>query len=435
MLSDIIIHGLHGLYNYNIHFKNEQRVYIITGPNGYGKTTILKIIDHVLQCKFWYFFFLKFNKIKIGFQNGRILVIKKESNEENVNEDVSEVIDSKEKITVELYVSGKDSAIESLVLGSTYGARLMRKYSSRYTTSGSIFNDLDLDEILEREYDTGSDTYLMENGKNIQIFLQEQNCLYIQQQRLLTNIFPIEPRNIYEKRWGRLNVPEINLIAQELKQLFAEKQREFASKSQEIDATFIKRLMDNEKKAYCKEEFDAKLNNLKEKIENFGKYGLTPSIVIPNGYPEELQKVLSLYIDDMEAKMAVFDVFYNQLAVFDSMISNKTLSNKTILLNDSKGIEVMNDINERIPLNKLSSGEQNLIILFYKLVFSIKRNALLLIDEPENSLHAAWLAEMLDDYMDMANRLQCQIIIATHSVTFINGEWDMTYDLYENNII
>ena len=151
------------------------------------------------------------------------------------------------------------------------------------------------------------------------------------------------------------------------------------------------------------------------------------------GLTNTMEEFANSRADDMEAKMAVFDVFYNQLAFFDSMISNKALSNKKILLNDNNGIVVVNDNDDRIPLNKLSSGEQNLIILYYKLVFSIRKNDLLLIDEPENSLHAAWLTKMLDDYLDMADRLQCQIIIATHSITFINGEWDMTYDLYENN--
>lgn len=152
MLSDIIIRGLHGLYNYNIHFQNEQRVFIITGPNGYGKTTILKIIDHVLQCKFWYFSFLKFDEIKLGFQNGRSLIIRRETNEENVSEEISEAINTQEKIIIELYVADKDAPIESLVLGTTYGARLMRKYGSRYTSSGSIFYDAVLEETLEREY-------------------------------------------------------------------------------------------------------------------------------------------------------------------------------------------------------------------------------------------------------------------------------------------
>lgn len=433
MISDIVIQGLHGLYNYHIHLQKEQRVYIITGPNGYGKTTILKIISHVLQCKFWYFFFLKFSSIRINFQNGKYLFIERKANEESTHEEASEIINPKEKTIIELYIPGEKAPIETLVLGTTYGARLMRKYGARYTPSNSIYDDFDLEETLEREYETSNDTYLVENGKNIQMFLQEQECLYIQEQRLLTSISLVTPRSIYERRWNRMNIPEINLIAQNLKDLFSEKQKEFASKSQEIDATFIKRLMDNTEKAYCAEEFETKLNSLKEKIENFRKYGLTPRINVPDGYSEELQKVLSLYIDDMEAKMAVFDAFYNQLAVFDSMISNKSLSNKKISLNDKDGIKLTNDNGEEVPLNKLSSGEQNLIILYYKLVFSIKKNSLLLIDEPENSLHAAWLTKMLDDYQSMADRLQCQIIIATHSMTFIHGEWEMTYDLYENN--
>lgn len=136
----------------------------------------------------------------------------------------------------------------------------------------------------------------------------------------------------------------------------------------------------------------------------------------------------------MEAKMSVFDEYYNQLATFDRIISSKSLSNKRIVLNEKQGIKLINDNEEEVPLNKLSSGEQNLIILYFKLIFSLQKNALLLIDEPENSLHAAWLTKMLNDYQEMAEKLKCQIIIATHSITFINGEWDMTYDLYDNNI-
>ena len=96
------------------------------------------------------------------------------------------------------------------------------------------------------------------------------------------------------------------------------------------------------------------------------------------------------------------------------------------------GISVINDVNEAIPLRKLSSGEQNLIILYYKLAFTMQPNSLLLIDEPEKSLHVEWLEKMLDDYKLMAQKLSCQMLIATHSPVFINGEWDLTTDLYLN---
>lgn len=43
MIARILIRQLYDTYNYDIQFPENQRVTIITGPNGYGKTTFLKI--------------------------------------------------------------------------------------------------------------------------------------------------------------------------------------------------------------------------------------------------------------------------------------------------------------------------------------------------------------------------------------------------------
>ena len=81
-------------------------------------------------------------------------------------------------------------------------------------------------------------------------------------------------------------------------------------------------------------------------------------------------------------------------------------------------------------MHKLSSGEQNLVILYYRLVFETKPNTLLLIDEPENSMHVEWLEKMLRDYFVMEGDLQCQMVIATHSPIFIGDNFNIAYDLY-----
>ena len=88
-----------------------------------------------------------------------------------------------------------------------------------------------------------------------------------------------------------------------------------------------------------------------------------------------------------------------------------------------------------IPIRKLSSGEQNLLVLCHNLVFGLDDRNILLIDEPENSLHMAWLQNLLDDYIKIAKITGCQIIIATHSPAFIHGQWNLTYDLCENGKI
>ena len=126
--------------------------------------------------------------------------------------------------------------------------------------------------------------------------------------------------------------------------------------------------------------------------------------------------------------------YYKKLSLFDRLVSGKSLSYKKLVFEDDKFF-IKNDANEEVPIHKLSSGEQNLLILCYKLVFELKDNSILLLDEPENSLHMAWLNNLLNDYIDIAQLTGCQMIIATHSPAFIHGNWELTYDLCENEKI
>jgi predicted ATP-binding protein involved in virulence len=48
MLKKIKIEGLFNKFNYDIELK-EEGITILTGPNGYGKTTILKMAHIVFQ--------------------------------------------------------------------------------------------------------------------------------------------------------------------------------------------------------------------------------------------------------------------------------------------------------------------------------------------------------------------------------------------------
>ena len=75
MLSRIRIKGLYDIYNYDIDFSKHGKVLILTGPNGFGKTTILQIINHFCQGKFWLFYFLNFQLIELSDTRGRIIFI------------------------------------------------------------------------------------------------------------------------------------------------------------------------------------------------------------------------------------------------------------------------------------------------------------------------------------------------------------------------
>ena len=84
---------------------------------------------------------------------------------------------------------------------------------------------------------------------------------------------------------------------------------------------------------------------------------------------------------------------------------------------------------ELIILSDLSSGEQEILVLFYKLIFESDVN-LLLIDEPEISLHIAWQKELMENLKSVVNlKKNIQVIIATHSPQIISHNWDLQIDL------
>ena len=77
----------------------------------------------------------------------------------------------------------------------------------------------------------------------------------------------------------------------------------------------------------------------------------------------------------------------------------------------------------------LSSGEQHELVLFYELLFRVDPGSLILIDEPELSLHIAWQVEFLRDLQEITQLANLDVLIATHSPEIINDRWDLTVQL------
>jgi predicted ATP-binding protein involved in virulence len=86
------------------------------------------------------------------------------------------------------------------------------------------------------------------------------------------------------------------------------------------------------------------------------------------------------------------------------------------------------DENQLSPTN-LSSGEQHELVLLYELLFKVAPNSLILIDEPELSLHVGWQQQFLNDLQEITKLVEFDVLIATHSPLIINERWDLTVDL------
>ena len=177
-----------------------------------------------------------------------------------------------------------------------------------------------------------------------------------------------------------------------------------------------------------------KLRDLQEKQNKLNKYGLAENQNA--SYLNQLDQSklnrfdieLSIYLEDANAKYQVFESIIDKLDLYESIVNEK-LSFKRMVLSRTDGIVVQSDEGAQLSLNDLSSGEQEILVLFYKLIFESDVN-LLLIDEPEISLHIAWQKELMENLKSVvALKRSIQVIIATHSPQIISNNWDLQIDL------
>ena len=109
---------------------------------------------------------------------------------------------------------------------------------------------------------------------------------------------------------------------------------------------------------------------------------------------------------------------------------------KNIHINrDNAKIEINLDFEDgkSIAAEKLSSGEKNVLLLYFHLIFLVPDNRLenspyiALIDEPEVSMHPDWLINFIESLKYINTELgrgdNIQFIVATHSpaITYANS--------------
>ncbi|MDN2699941.1 AAA family ATPase [Janthinobacterium sp. SUN073] len=89
-----------------------------------------------------------------------------------------------------------------------------------------------------------------------------------------------------------------------------------------------------------------------------------------------------------------------------------------------KGIQVYVDKGERsgpFEVHNASSGELSLISSLLFLTAEVEPNSIVLIDEPENSLHPSWQRAYVDKVLAALTYRNISVIIATHSPLVVTG--------------
>lgn len=377
-IDRVRVRGLFDHFDHDLEFRTDERVMIVIGPNGFGKTTTLRLIDALFNQSWDRLTEMSFRSMEVSFDQGKSLVVEKEDH------------------------TKQDDDGPELKLIFQDGSGNAHKFCYRRPQAGQLqmaFWDAPMVSSLE--------------------VLSAVTVRFIDTERLTRTDLPKRTIRVYsEELSGRIS----KTIA------------EYAALSQSLDRTFPARVVTgNGTSETSMKKLVEDLDEIKNNQSLLEEAGLLStghdSIDIPdlnNVDPSRLD-VLSVYAQDTKQKLHVFDDIYLKIDAFMT-IANSRLRYKRVNVS-AEGLKVFSWTGADLDLDLLSSGEQHELVILYELLFRTSKNSLILIDEPELSLHVAWQEQFVTDLAKMARISDFRAILATHSPEIIADRWDLTVEL------
>lgn len=414
-MREIIFTKLFGRFNYHIKLKDDG-ITIITGPNGFGKSTILKCIDALKNGFEGIFYLMKldFEKIEYIFDKEKVVIRKEEDRF---------FIDKSSFTMKDFYNNASRFVMKyGMYIRRRENDTIFDRRTGKEYTMEEYFSDKNLDEELflnENFLESIFTKTIINKIKKIKAMVGQIN--FIKEQRLIA-----------KKENSRQEDIAINIIEElpsKFKKLINETSAKYSEEANKYDSTYPYRLF-NEKTGITKDEYNANMAEMKLKFNKLKEYDISE---IDNNrkleFKEQFSTALKIYFEDFKNKYKVYEELITKLDLFVSIV-NSRLTFKKIKVS-KEGIEIVDDNNKKLRLADLSSGEQQEIVLFYKLIFETEDESMLLIDEPEISLHIVWQKLFMDDLLKVVELKKIKVIVATHSPQIISNHWEKQIDLGE----
>ena len=436
---------LFGYFDYSIDF--HDTVTILHGLNGCGKTTMLQTINAVFNKEMDTIKSTDLQSVSFFFSTGAILKIDRKK---------IYLDPEKEKATGIIYLAysiienGKETVFDSFENTDEY-QDIVKRFLKGYRPfpfleriNESTWYDrkretkLNLEEVIA-EYGTiifrrYSREYLEDDiPQPVQDILASMDVRFIAADRLTV-------AKRVERQYGEDNIKierRVNLIAKDLSQKIRDTIQQYAQLSQAKDRTFPLRAI-KQSSPLTVDEIKSKMIELESKRKEFVDTGILEEEQDDIGIHDLLDAItesnrqnLSLYAIDTEEKLNALSSLSSSINLFRNLI-DKNFNNKRIVFNKDYGFRFVATYSDSTILpQSLSSGEQHELVMFYDLIFNASENTLILIDEPELSLHIKWQLDYVDELLQIISATKFSAVLATHSPQIIHDKWDLTVSLSE----
>jgi predicted ATP-binding protein involved in virulence len=432
-LTKVRVTGLFGLFNHEIPLNREARITIIHGPNGFGKTLVLRMLEALLVGRYSIFFEIPFETFAVEVEDGKCLMVRFV---ESIGH-VAPLALKGLKLTISPITPEAGPSQSYDILEYHKGLRVPKSLLHRADIEAAIAKVLfapvqplgdgggSTEERLAKNSSEEPEESWREPGWLSAIRSGLPKTRFIRTQRL-------DVLGLAQSKTPHLSKPAVQAFAEDMSARIEQVLAEYAARSQELDRTFPVRLFNQKKEPLAAEELRKRLSELEQKRSRLTRLGFLDQEQGVSPAPVEAietkRDVLSVYVDDADQKLAVFDDLAIKIELFKRIINERFLFKRLDVQRD-KGFVFTSQTGAALKPSDLSSGEQHEFILLYELLFKLEKNALVLIDEPEISLHVAWQEKFLDDLQEVVKLSEIDVIVATHSPEIIGEHWDLTVEL------
>lgn len=410
--------GLHNRFDITQDFSPNTQ--IIFGENGTGKTTLLHILANLLNADYRCFFALDFNHIKAIMDDETTLEIRKaDYNRENNTHNSLIVKSSKARNRLSILREREENEYELQTwYRRGYGSLLPVAYFPAFRN------------IIEAWAATvaRNNNYPQDENREDKITEFVRN-VYGQFTPQINYPSPLEIEQGLAREMQEATVRVTENDRQVLAQSFIDVFSQLSPSTSNVDETLK-----------TPNEIIQKIKKLSEEINN---YPLQKESVLGGGIYLKLQsilrdvesekhelklaaEVLGVYQDSLEKMVEIRKQSFANIKHYLNAV-NYFLNGKELMIEiEAQGFNEVfvglkfNDGFTLKGFSALSSGERQIVTLIYAAT-RMNKQKLILIDEPEISLHVDWQRQLLKKIS--AQSSDCQIIVCTHSPV-IAGDYD-----------
>ena len=432
-IRTIVVEKLFGLYDYTLQIpmNANENVFVLYGDNGTGKSTILRLVYHILSSEMGgghktYLANVAFKIFSVTFNDGT--EVRAERNNKNGDLYGDYLLSFKNKIeNLQCLLPS-----EWLEEDHTYRIRTINIPSKQRSVFIQILSRLE-----------GLNVFYISDNRNEDKRDYAEFARHLKKNQLVEDSVEKEMSLLHE--W---------IVGQAL-----EASKKGEEGTSDIYMKILSKLCSTKKKEekpLTYEETKKEIEWLIAKAQSYAQIGF----ISETGYADILSKldkvqrknrqpaadILKPYIEIQKNRIYALDNLFETI-IFLNKSLNDYLYKKCVIYSVDKGFRFYQlkdecdflqatsvDDKDEIDVKKLSSGERQLLRLFGMVIRKSNVCPIIIIDEPEISLNIKWQRRLLSTLNYFVRDTKAQFVVATHSFEILSSHIKNTVKLGDSFI-